>query len=296
MKTIMKPCISELYSILLGVEESIPGVVYKFTKDENFQEIDNISESQLVYWSEIIQRLHACSATTLLRLKKWIEAIQIAFEQKNYYGFCASSRGLIEACSDSFYTLGSVIYPIAENFKYIKIATKGESTKIILSESIENHLIHYLYARKLTRPEKDAFPDSHNAIDVREYLKSINDENAIKLYAELCQVSHPSTMSLIPFLIENDEYGLTLHKKQIDDILNRNILDRHRETIYNSTMHALATSLCGLKMVNYFDVPLFESLHTDEKAFISLEGYPLWLSIEEKINNSFKGNLLGSGL
>ena len=280
--------ISELHSILLNVEESIPGVVYKFTKDEDFLKIDNIPESQLVYWSEIIQRLHACSATTLLRLKKWIEAIQIAFEQKNYYGFCASVRGLIEASSDSFYTLGRVIYPIAENFKHIKIATKGESTKTILSESIEDHLIHYLLARKLTRSEKDTFPDSHNARQVREYLESLKDENAIELYAELCQVSHPSTMSLIPFLVEHDEYGLTLHKEQIDDTLNINILDRHRETIYNSTMYALATSLCGLKMVNHFDVPLFESLHTDEKAFISLEGYPLWLSIEEQINNSLK--------
>lgn len=53
-------------------------------------------------------------------------------------------------------------------------------------------------------------------------------------------------------------------------------------------MYALATSLCGPKMINYFDLPLFESLHTDEKAFISLEGYPLWVSIEEQINNSLE--------
>jgi len=141
-------------------------------------------------------------------------------------------------------------------------------------------------------PVNPVFPcgpcgDSHNVRLVSEYLESIKDENAIELYAELCQVSHPSTMSLIPFLIEHDAYGLTLHKEQIGDTLNRNILDRHRETIYNSTMYALATSLCGLKMVNHFDVPLFECLHTDKKAFTSHEGYPLWLSIEEKINNSF---------
>ena len=199
----MEHSISVLYSILMDAEESIPKVAYKFIKDEDFLKIDNIQESQLVYWSEIIQRLHACSATTLLRLKKWIEAIQAAFEQKNYYGFCASLRGLIEACSDSFYTLGRVIYPIAENFMQIRIATKGESSQTFLSESIENHLIHYLLARKLTRAEKDSFPDSHNARQVREYLKSFDDDNAIELYAELCQVSHPSTMSLIPFLIEH---------------------------------------------------------------------------------------------
>jgi len=288
MEIKMEHSISVLYSIMLDAEESIPGVAYKFIKDEDYLKIDNIQESQLVYWSEIIQRLHACSATTLLRLKKWIEAIQAAFEQKNYYGFCASLRGLIEACSDSFYTLGRVIYPIAENFKPIRIATKGESSQPFLSESIENHLIHYLLARKLTRADKASFPDSHNARQVREYLESLNDDNAIELYAELCQVSHPSTMSLLPFLLEHDEHGLMLHKEQIDDTLNRNILERHRETIYNCTMYALATSLCGLKIINCFGVPLFESLHTDEKAFKSLEGYPLWLSIEEQINNSLK--------
>jgi hypothetical protein len=272
----------------MDVEESIPGIVYKFIPSEDFLKINNIPESQLIYWSEIIQRLHACSATTLLRLKKWIEAIQIAFEAENYYGFCASIRGLIEACSDSFYTLGNVIYPIAENFNQIRNATKGESNKILLCESIENHLIHYLLARKLTQAEKDSFPDSHNAKQVRKYLESLNNDNAIELYSELCQVSHPSTMSLIPFLIEHDEYGLTLYNEKIDDTLNRNILARHRETIYNCTVYALTTSLCGLKMINVFDVPLFESLHTDEKAFISLKGYPLWKSIEEQINKSLE--------
>jgi hypothetical protein len=280
--------ISKLYSVLMDVEESIPGIVYKFIPSEDFLKINNIPESQLIYWSEIIQRLHACSATTLLRLKKWIEAIQIAFEAENYYGFCASIRGLIEACSDSFYTLGNVIYPIAENFNQIRNATKGESNKILLCESIENHLIHYLLARKLTQAEKDSFPDSHNAKQVRKYLESLNNDNAIELYSELCQVSHPSTMSLIPFLIEHDEYGLTLYNEKIDDTLNRNILARHRETIYNCTVYALTTSLCGLKMINVFDVPLFESLHTDEKAFISLKGYPLWKSIEEQINKSLE--------
>lgn len=272
----------------MDAEESIPGVAYKFISDEDFLKIDNIQESQLVYWSEIFQRLHACSSTTLLRLKKWLDSTQIAYEHKNYYGFCSSVRGLIEACSDSFYTLARVIYPIAENFNKIRIATIGESVKPIFAESIENHLIHYLFARKLTRPEKDSFPDSHNAKQVREYLDDFKNDNAIELYAELCQVSHPSTFSLIPFLIEHEEHGLMLHKEQIDDELIINILKRHRETIYTCTMYALATSLCGLKMVNHLNVPLLESLTTKENAFKSIEGHPLWGTIEEMINNSPK--------
>lgn len=282
----MNHSISELYSILLDVEESIPAVAYKYIPEEEFFKIDNTPEFQLVYWSEIIQRLHACSATTLLRLKKWIEAINLSFDGENYYGFCASIRGLIEACSDSFYTLGKVIYPIADNFKHIQTATRGEATKALLSEEIENYLIHYLFARKLTRPEKDNSPDSHNAKQVREYIDTFSDKNIVELYSELCQVSHPSTMSLVPFLMELDGHGLTFHNQKIDDLLNKNILKRHRETIFNCTMYALTTSLCGLKIINILNVPLLESITTDEKAFCSLDRHPLWDSIEEKISKS----------
>ena len=66
----MEHSISELYSVLMEAEEAIPAVVYNYMQEEDFLKIDNTPELQLVYWSEIIQRLHACSATTLLRLKK----------------------------------------------------------------------------------------------------------------------------------------------------------------------------------------------------------------------------------
>jgi hypothetical protein len=279
----MENLLSDLYTILYEVENYIAKPVYKFLPEEDFKKIDTVEESQLVYWSEIIQRFHICSATSLLRIKKWFDAMQSAFEVENYYGFCASLRGLLEACSDSFYTIGRVILPITDNFQNIKKAISGEAQKIILAEDLETQLIHYTHGRKLSKSDKQNFPSSHNAKQIREYLQSINSESLEDLYSELCQISHPSTMSFLPFMTELDNLGLTLHNEKIDSHLILNILKRHRETIYSTTSFALGPSLCGLKIINSFNLEFLESLKTDEKAFIYFEKNKLWQEIMQKI-------------
>ncbi|MCP4986953.1 MAG: hypothetical protein GY928_13150 [Colwellia sp.] len=280
----MENSLSYIYSVLVEVDGYISKVAYKFIPEEQFKKIDNIPEMQLVYWSEIIQRFHISNATSLLRVKKWYEAMNAAYDNNNYYGFCAAIRGLLESCSDSFYSLGRVIFPIAENFNNIKIAIEGKSQKTLFAEEIEQELIHYIFGRKLSRSEQDMFPLSHNAKQVRKYLDSIDNASLNSLYSELCQISHPSIMSFLPFMMELDDHGLTLHNERIDNELNKNLLERHRKTIYNTTIYALGPSLCGLKIINKLNTPLLESLKTNEKAFKSLEGYGLWSSIEQAIN------------
>ena len=280
----MKHSLSDLYAVLDEVNDHISKVAYNFLPKEEFMKIDNVEEMQLVYWSEIIQRFHICSATSLLRVKKWYEAMQASYEADNYYGFCSAMRGLLEACSDSFYSIGRVILPIADNFKHIKKAIDGKAQKTILAEELEHDLIHYIYGRKLSRPEKRSFSASHNAKQVREYLSAISSKPLDELYSELCQISHPSIMSFLPFMTELDGHGLTLHNEKIDNILNKNLLERHRETIYSTTVYALGPSLCGLRLINTFNSPLLDSLKTNPKAFNSLEEYELWNVIEQTIN------------
>lgn len=281
-----KLILSDIYTVIIEVENALSAVVYNYISEEDYQKIDNIPELQLVYWSEIIQRLHICGATTIQRLKKWYEAINNSYETKNYYGFCASIRGLIEACSDSFFTLSRVIFPIAENFKHINEAIKGNAQRTVLSEEIEDYLIHYIFAQKLRASERRSSPQSHSAKQVREYLDSLDDDSINQLYAEMCQVSHPSKMSLIPFIMELEEHGLSLHKKDIDEELNKNLLDKHRDSIYNATAFALGTAQCSLKLINLFEGKLLESLQTDDSAFLSLDGNKLWEDIETKIKES----------
>ncbi|MBQ4844574.1 hypothetical protein [Pseudoalteromonas sp. MMG005] len=276
--------LSDLYSAIIEIESCLAKVAYKFTAEEDFSKVRSIRELQLVYWSEIIQRFHVCGATTILRLKKWYEAIDSSYKSKNYYGFCASLRGLLEACSDSFYSIGKVIIPISENFSHIKSAIDGKATELVLATEIENELIHYIYGRKLSASERESFEDSHKAKQVRQYLDSIQSENLNSLYSELCQVSHPSLMSFTPFMMETSDHRLVLHNEFIDEELNKNLLERHKSTIHETTVFALGPALCSLKLVNLLSGSLLEALHTDERAFENLGEYGLWVKLEAIID------------
>lgn len=285
----MQHSLSDLYSVLLEAEGGLTQVVYKYTSEDDFAKIRNIPEMQLVYWGEIISRFHACSATTVVRLRKWYDAIEIAYKAPNYYGFCSSVRGLIEASADSFYTLGRTLYPIAQNFSHIRTALCGETLVPLFAQALEDDLIHYIFARKLSGNEKKSSPPSHSAKQVQEYLDCIKDEPVRELYAELCQVSHPSTMSLQPFMLEHQTYGLMFHTQNIDEELNKDLLRRHRPAIYTATLLALNTALCGLKLLNIFDIPFIESLKTNDDGLGALKSNPLWESIEGLVRDSLKG-------
>lgn len=276
--------LSDLYSIIIEIESSLARVSYKFTPMDEFKEINAIDKMQLIYWSEIIQRLHLSSATTILRIKKWYESVDCTYKSVNYYGFCASLRGLLEACADSFYCIGKVLIPISENFSHIKVALDGNAEKALLAEDLEKELIHYIYGRKLSANERGEFENSHNAKQVREYLDSVQSESLNNLYSELCQVSHPSLMSFAPFLIDTLDQGLLLHHQLLDEQLNNRILDEYRSTIYDTTLFALGPALCGLKLVNLLADSFLEALKTNEKALKTIHEYSLWVELEKIIN------------
>jgi len=203
---------------VLELDQRIRGVAYNYTPDQDFLKVDSIEEMQLIYWSEIIQRIHFCAATSIKRVKKWYDAMQAGYKSENYYGFCSAIRGLIEACSDTFYTVSKVMDPICSEFSIIEKALNGKAKKVLLSEGIENELIHYIFARKLTAAEKRRFHPSHDAKQARAYLDSVQDQAVLNLHLELCQVSHPSQVSLVPFLLSTDEYSLILHKFDVNAV------------------------------------------------------------------------------
>jgi hypothetical protein len=283
------PELSPLYNILMHVEEAIHGVSYKYTKEEDYLKITSLQESQLVYWSEIIQRVHICGSTSILRLKKWYDASIAAYVAENYYGFCASLRGLIESCADTFYTTSKIMEPIATEFNLINTALKGAALKVLLSEEIENELIHYMFAMKLGKADKEARPESHYAKHVRTYMDAIKNDAVDKLYSELCEVSHPSQVSLVPFLFSEDEYSLILHRGKIDKQLNDHILKRHKKAILKASEMAVIPAMCLLKLINHFDAPITEAVRIKEDALLPIADCPLWKHLHQKIEKSKNG-------
>lgn len=285
--------LSPAYNVLSDAEKAISGVAYKYISLEEFGQIKSVEESQLVYWSEIIQRVHVCGATTIKRLKKWYDAMIAAYDAKNYFGFCASLRGLVESCADSFHTTGKLIDPLSENFALIEQALNGRAKTFLLSREIEEELIHYVFARKRTPSEKETTSEIHEAKQVRDYLDSIGKQSIVDLYFELCQVSHPSAQSLLPFLLSTKEQSLVLHEEHIDKELNDNILTRHKATILGASNLGLLPAMCLLLLINGFDAPITKPLKTPCIALETAVHSSLWKDIETKIRASRKAGSHG---
>ena len=243
-----------------------------------------------MYWSETIQRVHVCAATTIKRLTKWYHDVNAAYDAENYFGFCASLRGLVESCADSFYTIGKITDPLCENFAPIEQALNGRAKTVLLSAEIEDELIHYVFARKRTASERAVTPESHEAKQVRDYLSSIGKQSIVDLYFELCQVSHASALSLVPFLLATEEHGPVLHEEHIDKELNDNILNRHKGTILGASNLAALPAMCLLLLIDEFDAPITEALKTPHTALEAAVHTSLWKDMETKIRASRKAS------
>lgn len=285
-----KKQLDNIYLHLLDISNSLEShpIPYTFISIEEFNKLP-IIELKYVYWFETIQRFHICGLTTLLRLKKWYEAIESAYKSQNYYSFCASLRGGVEACADSWYTLNVCVTTIAENFSNIKLALDRDpnsENKIFISTEIENMLIHYTYGRKLTKDEKSRCKPSHNAETVKTYLNSLKDEKIIKLYSELCQITHPSAYSLSPFFLEISDGEQFVHSTVIDKLLIDNILTEYIDEIINTLTIALGPAFCSLKIINLLFGYKKNHLITDENLLRSLPEYKFWTILEEKIKKS----------
>jgi len=277
-----------LYSIFVGIENSISTISYKYISNTELSKLP-LTEAQYVYWFENIQKFHICGLTTIFRLKKWYEAVESAYKCQNYYSFCAALRGGIEACADSFYSLGGCVTTIAENFSMIKLALDKKPIKnysFVVSVEIEEMLIHYIYGRKLSKAEKNKCENSHNAQLVQTYLNSLENEKTKELYSTLCQVTHPSAYSLIPFLSHISDSEQLVHSFSIDKELIDSILQKYIEVISETVTLALGPALCSLKIVNL----LFDSIDTNfvmnENLLGNLSEYKYWNKLEEKIKIS----------
>jgi hypothetical protein len=165
------------------------------------------------------------------------------------------------------------------------MALEGKLDFIVCSEKLENELIHYIHARKLTGKEKKTEPLSHSALLVSEYLKDLKDINSEieGLYSELCQISHPSFFSLQLFLYEN-EHGLVFHNENETNILLiNNMLDRYKHSISDVFISVTAGALIILNIINKFD---YKELFVDFEWLSLIENSNLWKQCTDLISKS----------
>ena len=219
-----------------------------------------LSEVNTVYWREILYRVYWASALNIMRHNKWQAACVRAFATPaNCLAFAAGLRGLLESAQDAWYSLGPVLATLARDRSFIESALLGNlRDKSFVNGELENRLVHFIYARKIARAEREMSPDSHVALEPKDYRSAIGlpaDEREMwrQLYDDLCGICHPTAFSLIAGWKE--ENGV-VEIGQCDDSLQILALcQKYKATISSALSLSVTTSMMNLNALNWFSLP-----------------------------------------
>jgi hypothetical protein len=148
------PHAAHFWKLIEAVKPGLDGQTYTFMDNERFQrEIAprGLKWMNQVYWREMFARAHLATATSLLRNERWFRGAINNAEDKNFYGFAACFRGLLEASADSFSCLRKIPGTIARDAKQLCQALDGELDVVAVNPDLENELVHYSHARRKER-------------------------------------------------------------------------------------------------------------------------------------------------
>ena len=271
------------HDLIEGLASAVLGAKYTFVDPERFQVVLRRSpgEGMRIYWTETLERAHWAAASNVLRHKRWLDAcLALYAPEANYLGFAASLRGLLEAAADAYYSLSAVPRTLADHHAMIEEALSGSSTRFALSEQLEDALIHFQFARRLTKG--DPAPASHKAVTADTYLRAADGpgrSNMRDLNAELCEVVHPAATSLLWMAAESSaSAALTSgHDKEWILALSR----KHARAIDALHMQSVNASILIFKVLNRFPLPALSVRAVDG---INMEDVPMW----SKIENAFQ--------
>jgi hypothetical protein len=187
------------------------GLEYEFLDLETYhaRRISDPLQANQDYWREILYRAHWAAIASLIRSRRWFDGTMNACDAENYLAFCGCLRSLVEATGDSFPTMITVAKTLALQQDTIRRRLTSAKPERVESKELEDALIHFLFARKLSSTERKAFPDSHVAKHASEYVATFKkvDQTAgiADLYSFLCQVVHPAAHSVHSFTAQGAE-------------------------------------------------------------------------------------------
>ena len=274
----------ELYPPLLKtLVMEVSSVNYEILEEDNYKDLllkDPLAANQ-TYWREILYRAHWAAGSSLLRNKRWIDGCLGAFEQGNYLAFGACLRGLLESAADTKCSLQHIPRTLAENYYLINRLLLGKSKKLLLSEEVEDLLIHFQYARKLKKGEPA--PDTHEALHMAKYIDALTQPNlGVKsLYAELCNLAHPAAQSLMWLTKCGD--GQYFWIEQGDDrSLIVELCQTNLVAIETIVQESVNIAVFLLKVLNEFPI---KTLHGEMIRRVEVNHFAEWKKIEAALSS-----------
>jgi hypothetical protein len=238
--------------------------VYSFMPIKEFENRvhaeDGMAQMNRIYWTELLQRAHLASCTSLRRNLGWMDAIEICYSSGNYLGFAASLRGLIESVGDSADVLAKIPENIAREHKIIKRCVEGrENTQGVASRELEDELISYSHGRRVHKGEEA--PASHIAKSTQYYVKLLSESAKLprleQLYRELCEVMHPAATSVLyQFRSALGSKGEATYQSEprADQLYIQHTVKDYGPTITPLVYVAFDPALITLKTLHYFKI------------------------------------------
>jgi hypothetical protein len=228
--------------------------------------------------NEILQRIYFATITGYLRQSRWIEGICNGANTSNYLAFAASLRGFLESVTDYYDALYRIPLTLAEQYKLINRALKGEVTDFIITyKEIEDILLHFQEANKNDGKTYLLLnPKFAKAYMENEHLKHLD---LYQCYGELCEITHPAKNSLELFIDEKNYFYSFNNEK--DKILIKDFICRHSERFSELFMRFENLCIINLQLLNLFKIDRFYSKSVES---INTEGIKIW----EKINQYIK--------
>lgn len=241
-----------------------------------------------VYWEELLFRLYVVGVVSIRRNHQWLDA---TLNAPNIYGFYSSLRGLLESLTDSYYSLEGAPKLLASlGFKLHQLFNGFQRDRTaFFSEELENKAIHFLFGRRVKKGEADQMPDDHKAKGATNYIKSMDRKHEFgleSLYADLCEVTHPSLYSLADYVTWDENtsvYSTHLTTKHS----YRRIIKEHRKALDHLMYFAFNPPLVLLRVLN--ELPM-KTAHTPGIRSISLENIELWKLCEAEMKASIHNN------
>lgn len=258
---------------------------YQFMDTDEFAELipKNLQEANKIYVQELLFRSHIAAITTLLRNEKWMQGLQSALKDNNYFMFAASLRGLVESAADSMYCLIQVPGTIRDHFIGFDSALKGKfNAGLIICEQLEEILIHYSHGKK--QPKGSSAPDAHFAKSSQEYLRALDDPNCTDvrdLYSELCEVTHPAERTVSIFITRRSENSQDhVINRDLDEFFIKDLLERHNRAFINVFQMSFNAALLSLYALNNFQDKRF---YTPGMADVNMSKVPAFRELEKSM-------------
>jgi hypothetical protein len=226
-----------------------------------------------VYWEELLGRAHLAAATSIIRAYRWSSGMCISYSNSLFLPFCASFRSLIESTADGYDALGNVAATLAECRSMVNEALQLKAAQGLLAKELEDQLIHFSHARKLSKG--DTAPATHSAKQAADYVRSLEKANLPRLYecySELCQYTHPAAYSVVHLLTPSSD-GVFLLTPGHDQLRIDSLVEKYRSLMLPLLMFAFNPGVLILKVLLYFDAPQFQSMGIQKIDLSEVNGW-----------------------